>query len=131
MTEALTYHAWRDGYLVPGRITLAREHRHLPQQSLANVCGTDIEAIDLWEQGAEYPSWDEFQDLLIITGFPVEFFTRPVQGNGALFTVPKTWQNDDVLERELLRQEFCDDAKKHALTGWPTTWHRLQRDMFG
>lgn len=129
MDHAAAYRTWRAGHLVPGRIALARQYHALPQQSVANVCGTDLEAIDLWEQGVEYPSWDELQDFLALTRLPVEFFARPVEGPGALFAVPDVWEGDWT-EHHVLAPRFCTDAVSIAVAGWPMDRKSLPRAEF-
>lgn len=118
MIQPETYCSWRSGNLVPGRIALACAYLNLPQQSMANVCGTDAETVDLWEQGAEYPGWDELIDLMTFTGYDIQFFTRPVTGTGPLFAVPHSWHGDKG-EVEALRGEFCEVAVRAAVYGWP------------
>lgn len=129
MTETKAYRSWRSGELVPGRIALARAYPDLPQQSVANVCGTDAETVDLWEQGAEYPGWAELIDLMTFTGRGVEFFTRAVSGDGALFTVPQSWQGD-CGEVKGLRDEFCSLAVSAAVYGWPRNEEAVPQSMF-
>lgn len=129
MNEAETYNAWRGGKLVPGRITLARAYLDLPQQSVANVCGTDAETVDLWEQGAEYPSMAELIDLMALAGLSVQFFTKPVVGPGPLFVVPRCWA-DERGEMDALCGEFCAPAVQSAVHGWPTTGEGLADRLF-
>lgn len=129
MTHPETYRSWRSGNLVPGRIALARAAMDLPQQSMANVCGTDAETVDLWEQGAEYPEWDELIDLMTFTGCGIQFFTRPVVGAGPLFVVPHSWQGDKR-EVDALCDEFCDVAVSAAVYGWPREVEALNQSVF-
>lgn len=123
------YSSWRGGELVPGRITLARAYMDLPQQSVAYVCGTDAETVDLWEQGAEYPSLAELLDLMALTGLGVRFFARPVEGPGPLFAVPRCWAADSS-EMEMLCGEFCAPAVQAAVHGWPREGESLLESMF-
>lgn len=111
------YAAWRDGRVTPGRITLALAYAGLPQQSVANVCGTDAETVDLWERGAEYPSWGQLVDLAAITEEPLEFFLRPVEGPGAMFLVPSAWEGG----AEPLRASCCSVAVESATEDVPVT----------
>lgn len=129
MIQSEGYHSWRSGELVPGRFALARGYRDLPQQSVAYVCGTDAETVDLWEQGAEYPGWGELIDLMKFTGFGIQFFTRPVTGTGPLFAVPRCWQGERG-EVEALRGEFCEVAVDAAVYGWPRESKSLAHSMF-
>lgn len=129
MKQPEAYRSWRSGELIPGRITLARGHLDLPQQSVAYVCGTDVETVDLWEQGAEYPTWAELTDLIAFTGYGIGFFTSPVDGAGALFSIPSSW-GGDRREAEALRGEFCDVAVKTAVYGWPRECESLSISQF-
>lgn len=129
-TTDSAYRIWREGHIVPGRIALARVQRDLPQQCVANVCGTDIETVDLWEQGVEYPSWAEMDDLCEITGMSMEFFARPVRGPGAVFAVPEAWKDDEE-ELEMLQGEFCEIAVEGAVFGWPMSLDAELVDALG
>lgn len=131
MTHTLKYRAWRQGHLIPGRIALARAHRYLHQDVVAETCGTDTETVDLWEQGAEYPNWGELVDLLEITGFPIEFYTRPIEGPFGFFIIPEAWELGDGFEREALCPEFCECAVENAVEGWPESWEALIGISFG
>lgn len=126
-TADATYRIWRDGKLVPGRIELAREQKGLPQQCVANVCGTDVITVDLWEQGVEYPSWDELDDLCAILEVGVDFLARPVAGPRGLFTMPDDWKGSEEM---LLMEEFCQEAVDTTVEGWPSTLHDAQSKAF-
>lgn len=129
MNKADVYRSWRSGNLVPGRIALARAYMALPQQSIANVCGTDAETVDLWEQGVEYPSLSELLDLLAFTRQPIEFFLKPVAGLGALFAVPRCWDGSPH-EVEALTGEFCILGVQAAVWGWPVEGEALVEGTF-
>lgn|SRR5699024_1325485 len=128
-TETAVYGHWRQGGIVPGRIALARAYLGLHPQNIANVCGTDAEAVDLWELGLEYPTWDEFTDVVLLSGLPWGFFVRPVVGPGALFAVPDSWQGDGH-EREALVSACCPGAVRDSVRGWPRTLKRLHDARF-
>lgn len=112
------YTAWRTGHVAPGRITLALAYIQMPQLAAAYVCGTDAETVDLWERGAEYPSWGQLVDLAAVTGQPVEFFMRPVEGDGALFLVPPAWRDGGA---EPLRAACCVEAVALATEDAPVS----------
>lgn len=130
MIQAAAYRSWRNGEVVPGRIALARAYCYLPQQSIANVCGTDIETVDLWEQGVEYPTWDELIDLMAITGLNSTFFIRPLNGPRGLFAVPDSWA-DDLDELTGLEDEVCTEAVEISINGWPVNMEDLPDSSFG
>lgn len=129
MIQPEGYRSWRSGKLVPGRIALARGYLNLPQQSVAYVCGTDAETVDLWEQGAEYPAWAELIDLTAFTGYSIQFFTRPVTGAGPRFAIPYSW-GEERGEITALRDEFCTVAIEAAVYGWPREEESLVQSMF-
>lgn len=130
-TTTSAYSIWRSGKIVPARIAMARLRGDLPQQCVANVCGTDIETVDLWEQGVEYPSWDEAEDFLAITEVTMEFLARPMRGPGGLFAVPDSWAEEEQQELMVLPDEFCDPAIESAVYGWPTSMEELKHEAFG
>lgn len=127
--ETLAYRHWRRGQAVPGRVTLARAYLNLGPQNVANVCGTDAEAVDLWELGIEYPTWDELGDLALLSSLPIGFFMRPVEGPGALFAVPDSWEGDGH-ERDGLVSTCCQEGVRDSVRGWPRTLDRLHDTRF-
>ena len=125
-TTDSAFRIWRDGQIVPGRIELAREQKGLPQQCVANVCGTDAMAVDLWEQGVEYPSWAELEDLCAILEVDPEFLARPVSGPRGLFAAPE----GQSAEGMLLMEEYCEEAVETAVFGWPESLQGLHAEAF-
>lgn len=67
---------WQAGLVVPHRITLALDIRRLDGPGVDEACGVQPPAVDRWEQGLTYPTWDELCRLAILTDFPVAFFTE-------------------------------------------------------
>lgn len=126
-TTDSAFRIWRDGQIVPGRIELAREQKGLPQQCVANVCGTDAMAVDLWEQGVEYPSWAEVEDLCAVLEVGLDFLARPVSGPRGLFTVPEGQEGAAEL---LLMEEYCEEAVETAVFGWPESLNGARAEAF-
>lgn len=68
--------AWRDGLVSPRAITAALDMRALYGPEVDEACGVQEPAVDQWEAGQLYPSWEQLDALARLTGFPVRFFTR-------------------------------------------------------
>lgn len=79
-TDADVYEAWRDGLLSPRAITAALDMRQLYGPEVDRACGVQEPAVDQWEAGQLYPSWEQVEALSRLTGFPVRFFTRAHDG---------------------------------------------------
>lgn len=70
------YEAWRRGQVVPHRITTALDLRGLYGPEVDRACGVQEPAVDEWEAGVRYPSWEQLLALAELTDFPVKFFTN-------------------------------------------------------
>lgn len=104
------YAAWRRGEVNPSALTMALDSRGLYGPQVDIACGVREPAVDQWEAGTLYPSWEQLQSLAALTGYPVQFFVtkreappgrgfmcirggrgkgcHPLQGNGeAVFDV--------------------------------------------
>ncbi|MGJ6127377.1 hypothetical protein QN239_32885 [Mycolicibacterium sp. Y3] len=75
-SEAGAFEAWRDGLVSPRAITAALDMRALYGPEVDRACGVEEPAVDQWEAGQLYPSWEQLQALSRLTGFAVDFFTR-------------------------------------------------------
>ena len=71
------FEAWREGLLSPRAITAALDARALYGPEVDRACGVEEPAVDQWEAGQLYPSWEQVQALARLTGVGVQFFTRP------------------------------------------------------
>lgn len=69
--------AWRRGEVNPSALTMALDSRGLYGPHVDIACGVEEPAVDQWEAGALYPSWEQLQALAALTGFPVQFFVDP------------------------------------------------------
>lgn len=60
------YQDWQHGRVVPHRITMALDlhGHHGPEVDAA--CGVEEPAVDMWEAGTLYPSWEQLQALAVI-----------------------------------------------------------------
>lgn len=72
--------AWREGRVQPFVISQALDLRNLDGPFVDELCGTTEPAVDMWEVGRLYPTWDELKALAALTDFPVAFFTTAVHG---------------------------------------------------
>lgn len=70
---------WAVGHLYPHRITQALDIRNLDGPEVDHACGAEEPAVDEWEQGVRYPTWEQLLKLARLTGFDPWFFTRPVR----------------------------------------------------
>jgi transcriptional regulator with XRE-family HTH domain len=68
--------AWERGQVIPHRITTALDLRALYGPEVDAACGVEEPAVDEWEQGVRYPTWEQLLALAELTGFPVKFFTN-------------------------------------------------------
>lgn len=73
--EKRAYQAWRAGGVVPWRITAALDLRALYGPQVDEACGVTEPAVDMWEDGQLYPTWEQLQALAELTDFPIRFFT--------------------------------------------------------
>lgn len=69
------HRAWKEGRVRPFAITDALDSRQLDGPLVDAACGTCEPAVDMWEAGQLYPTWDELKALADFTDYPVAFFT--------------------------------------------------------
>jgi hypothetical protein len=69
---------WLQGRVVPHRITAALDISRLDGPDVDEACGVLEPAVDRWERGTLYPTWEQLLRLAVLTGFDVAFFTTPV-----------------------------------------------------
>lgn len=70
---------WLAGRVVPHRITQALDIRNLDGPEVDWACGVEEPAVDEWEQGVRYPTWEQLLKLAELTDFEPWFFMRPVR----------------------------------------------------
>jgi hypothetical protein len=68
---------WKAGKVVPARITTALDLRSLYGPEVDIACGTVEPAVDEWEAGTRYPTWEQLLALAELTGMSPAYFTRP------------------------------------------------------
>ena len=54
---------WRGGHVVPWRITMMLDARGLYGPEVDEACGVQEPTVDLWEEGAVYPTWPQLVAL--------------------------------------------------------------------
>lgn len=67
--------AWRRGLVAPWRITLALDQGNHGGPEVDIACGTAEPAVDQWEAGIRYPTFEQLLLLADLTGFTAEWFT--------------------------------------------------------
>jgi hypothetical protein len=67
--------AWARGALRPCAITRALDACRLYGPEVDEACGVTEPAVDMWEAGQLYPSWDELKALATLTVRPVHYLT--------------------------------------------------------
>src|SRR5882672_1912150 len=69
------HQAWKEGRVQPFAITQALDVRQLDGPFVDELCGTSEPAVDMWEAGRLYPTWEELKALADLTDYPVARFT--------------------------------------------------------
>jgi transcriptional regulator with XRE-family HTH domain len=107
---------WRAGGVVPEAITLALDARGLYGPEVDRACLVEEPAVDLWEAGKAYPTWEQLCALAALTGKPPGFFVRDgpsldMRSTTLRFHVPP--REIDEWKPPVLR---CELAAIHAVT---------------
>lgn len=66
---------WAAGMVVPRHITTALDARKLYGPEVDRACGVEEPAVDMWEAGKLYPTWEQLCALAELTGKTPEWFT--------------------------------------------------------
>lgn len=69
--------AWRRGEVRPDRITYALDAAELWGPEVDRACGVEEPAVDEWEAGTRYPTWEQLCALARLCGVTPWFFTFP------------------------------------------------------
>ncbi len=72
---------WAAGKVVPWRITQALNAGGHEGPEVDAACGVLEPAVDEWESGDRYPTWEQLEALTRLTGYGVAWFTRPVDAD--------------------------------------------------
>lgn len=80
------YQLWRAGKVVPYRITVALDSLGLFGPEVDEACGVEEPAVDKWESGSLYPTWDQLRALAKLCGVTERFFMLTPGGDLPLRT---------------------------------------------
>lgn len=69
------YAQWRQGKVIPARITQALDFRGLEGPQVDLACQAQEPEVDEWESGQRYPRWDQLVALAKTCCVPLSFFT--------------------------------------------------------
>lgn len=83
--EQAAYRAWAAGHVIPDRITTALDAHALYGPEVDAACGVEEPAVDEWEAGIRYPSWEQLQALAELCHVTTSVFTVEPQ---AILTGP-------------------------------------------
>lgn len=73
--EAMAKRRWAAGLVVPASITSALDMHQLEGPEVDQACGVEEPAVDLWEEGKLYPTWEQLVALSKLTGVTPYFLT--------------------------------------------------------
>lgn len=76
---ARAHAAWSRGEVKPFLITRALDLRGLYGPEVDRACGVEEPAVDRWEAGELYPTWEQLEALARLTRLEPGFFTRGVE----------------------------------------------------
>lgn len=84
--EQQAYRDWAAGRVIPDRITSALDEKELYGPEVDLACGVEEPAVDEWEAGDRYPTWEQLRALARLVDRPVWLFTmEPNLGPGRMF----------------------------------------------
>ncbi len=84
--NAIAHQRWAAGMVVPHNISTALDAMGLEGPEVDAECGVREPAVDLWEAGKLYPTWDQLVRLAALTGCTPRFFTVAGRALGPLDT---------------------------------------------
>jgi hypothetical protein len=76
---------WLMGLVVPAHITMALDGAGLYGPEVDWACGVQEPAVDNWEAGRLYPSWEQILRLAELTGRRPSYFMAPVHQVTSLY----------------------------------------------
>lgn len=75
LDDLSAYRRWRDGLVVPARITMALDLHMLEGPEVDAQCNAAEPEVDQWEAGERYPRWDQLVALAKLTSVTPRWFT--------------------------------------------------------
>lgn len=76
---------WLMGLVVPAHITMALDGADLHGPQVDWACGVQEPAVDNWEAGRLYPTWEQILRLAELTGRRPSYFMAPVHHITSLY----------------------------------------------
>lgn len=73
--EQAAYRAWAAGHVIPDRITTALDAKALYGPEVDLACGVEEPAVDEWEAGTRYPTWEQLRALAELCEVTTSMFT--------------------------------------------------------
>lgn len=74
LADSQAWQAWQRGDIAPWRITLALDARGLYGPGVDRACGVEEPAVDEWEAGRLYPTFEQLLALARLTQYPATAF---------------------------------------------------------
>ncbi len=113
---------WKCGLVVPHAITTALNTHGLYGPEVDAACGVREPAVDLWEEGKLYPTWEQLQALARLTQYPVIYFVTARQPINVLDTSMRFHLKPSALtalDQTVMR--YPDEVWQRCPgTGWPS-----------
>lgn len=78
VSTARAHEKWAMGLVVPAHITIALDAAGLYGPEVDVACGVVEPAVDMWEAGRLYPTWEQIVALAQLTGKTSAYFMAPV-----------------------------------------------------
>ncbi|MFZ2176582.1 MAG: hypothetical protein WAW17_21585 [Rhodococcus sp. (in: high G+C Gram-positive bacteria)] len=109
--EQAAHRGWRLGLVAPWRITTALDAGSHKGPEVDIACGTKEPAVDEWEAGTRYPTFEQLKLLAELTGYRVDWFIHTDEPVDVRQTT--MWGHMSKRERQRWREPvlmFTDDA---------------------
>ena len=74
--DEIAYELWRAGAVRPCWLTYALDQHDLYGPKVDRACGVEEPAVDLWEEGRRYPTWEQLVALARLCGVTPRMLTR-------------------------------------------------------
>ena len=110
--EQAAYRAWAAGHVIPDRITSALNARALYGPEVDLACGVEEPAVDEWEAGTRYPTWEQLKLLAALCGVTTSMFTvdPAVILTGPVIICDRRQRGCQVVEHRSLVMAFTPEA---------------------
>lgn len=118
----VTYEKWAAGLVVPSAITTALDMHGLEGPGVDAACGVREPAVDLWEAGKLYPTWQQLLALAALTDRHPIFFVTARRSLSVLDTSMRFHlrPGNGVTAKDVRLGRYPDDVVARCPgTGWP------------